>query len=309
MDHFHYRNRVLHCEDVPVRALAENYGTPLYVYSKATLLHHLQPAPDRPSPPVEPLICYSIKTNGNLHICRLMVEHGAGFDVTSGGELYRALKAGGTRRQDRLRRRRQDRRRVALRPRKRRLPLQRRERGGTARPGRRGQVAGQGRRGGPARQPRPAAQDARQDRHQRQGRQVRPGHRHRPGSGPAASSAIRTCKIVGLHMHLGSPILSAQPYREGVDKGLVLIEQLRAQGHPIDVPEHGRRLRHPLPQAGGPAGRRPSPRSSCRRCSRRSASWSWSRAASSSATPASWSAGSSTPRNRAASTSSSRTPP
>src|SRR2546427_689483 len=46
--------------------------------------------------PVQPLICYSLKTNPNLSLCRLMREAGAGFDVTSGGELYRALKAGGT---------------------------------------------------------------------------------------------------------------------------------------------------------------------------------------------------------------------
>src|SRR5947209_6547956 len=94
MDHFHYRNRVLHCEDVPVAALAEAYGTPLWVYSKATLLHHLGQL-QRAFADVQPLICYSIKTNPNLSICRLMREAGAGFDVTSGGELFRALKAGG----------------------------------------------------------------------------------------------------------------------------------------------------------------------------------------------------------------------
>src|SRR5437773_11093485 len=95
MDHFHYRNRVLHCEDVPVAALAEAYGTPLYVYSKATLLHHLHQL-QRAFAAVQPLICYSLKTNPNLSICRLMRESGTGFDVTSGGELYRALAAGGT---------------------------------------------------------------------------------------------------------------------------------------------------------------------------------------------------------------------
>src|SRR5947207_2584135 len=94
MDHFTYKNRMLHCEEVPVRRLAEKYGTPLYVYSKATLLHHLRQL-QQAFAPVHPLICYSVKTNGNLGICRLMHEHGAGFDVTSGGELYRALKAGG----------------------------------------------------------------------------------------------------------------------------------------------------------------------------------------------------------------------
>src|SRR3954469_9725297 len=94
MDHFRYRDHALFCEDVPVRALAETYGTPLYVYSKATLLHHLREV-QTAFAVVDPLVCFSIKTNGNLGLCRLMAEHGAGFDVTSGGELYRALKAGG----------------------------------------------------------------------------------------------------------------------------------------------------------------------------------------------------------------------
>src|SRR4051812_24145860 len=95
MDHFHYRDRHLYCEQVAVQVLAETYGTPLYVYSKATLLHHLGQLQTAFSA-VQPLICYSIKTNGNLHICKLMAEHGSGFDVTSGGELFRALAAGAT---------------------------------------------------------------------------------------------------------------------------------------------------------------------------------------------------------------------
>src|SRR5262245_55238396 len=95
MDHFTYKSRVLHCDDVPVPALDEKYGTPLYVYSRKTLEHHLKQI-QAAFKPVEPLVCYSIKTNGNLHIARLMVEGGAGCDVTSGGELFRALKAGCT---------------------------------------------------------------------------------------------------------------------------------------------------------------------------------------------------------------------
>src|ERR1700730_11084559 len=94
MDHFSYKDRIMHCEGVPIRALAETYGTPLFVYSKATLLHHLSQL-QKAFAAVEPLLCYSIKTNPNLHIARLMGEHGAGFDVTSGGDLYRAVKAGG----------------------------------------------------------------------------------------------------------------------------------------------------------------------------------------------------------------------
>src|SRR5262245_52070802 len=93
MDHFSYRDRTLFCEDVPVRELAELYGTPLYVYSQATLLHHLKQI-QTAFASAKPIICYSVKANGNLSICRLMGQNGAGFDVTSGGEFQRAQQAG-----------------------------------------------------------------------------------------------------------------------------------------------------------------------------------------------------------------------
>lgn len=95
MDHFQYKNRSLYCEEVPVAELAAEYGTPLFVYSEATLLHHLNQL-QTAFAAADPIICYSVKTNGNLSILKLMAEHGSGFDVTSGGELYRALKAGST---------------------------------------------------------------------------------------------------------------------------------------------------------------------------------------------------------------------
>jgi hypothetical protein len=94
MDHFSYRQRVLHCEDAAIPSLVEKFGTPLYVYSRATLLHHLKQI-QTAFAELNPLICYSVKTNGNINLGRLMAEHGSGFDVTSGGELFRALKAGG----------------------------------------------------------------------------------------------------------------------------------------------------------------------------------------------------------------------
>src|SRR5947209_6058100 len=86
MDYFHYVNRVLHCEETPMPALAEKYGTPLYVYSQRTLLHHLAQL-KQAFAAIDALVCYSIKTNPNINLCRLMGEHGSGFDVTSGGEL------------------------------------------------------------------------------------------------------------------------------------------------------------------------------------------------------------------------------
>ncbi|HZU39105.1 MAG TPA: diaminopimelate decarboxylase, partial [Gemmataceae bacterium] len=94
MDHFSYRNHALYCEEVPVRTLAETYGTPLWVYSTATLSHHVRQL-QQAFADVDTLICYSLKTNPNIHLCRLMADLGTGFDVTSGGELYRALQAGG----------------------------------------------------------------------------------------------------------------------------------------------------------------------------------------------------------------------
>ena len=94
MDHFVYRDRTLFCEDVPVPELAALYGTPVFVYSSATLVHHLTQI-QTAFAEAKPIIAFSVKTNGNLSIGKLMAEHGSGFDVTSGGELYRALRAGG----------------------------------------------------------------------------------------------------------------------------------------------------------------------------------------------------------------------
>lgn len=94
MDFFTYRNGELFCEDVPAARVAAEYGTPLYVYSTATLLRHYRQVVEAFAE-ISPTICYSIKSCGNLHICRLLAQRGCGFDVTSGGELYRALAAGG----------------------------------------------------------------------------------------------------------------------------------------------------------------------------------------------------------------------
>ena len=93
MDHFAYRNGELYCEDVPVSAIAAEAGTPLYIYSNATLAHHFQSFA-RAFAPLNPLVCFAVKSLLNIHVLRRMVALGAGFDVTSGGELMRCLKAG-----------------------------------------------------------------------------------------------------------------------------------------------------------------------------------------------------------------------
>jgi diaminopimelate decarboxylase len=233
MDHFNYHNRLLYCEQVAVRTLAETYGTPLYVYSKATLLHHLRQI-QTAFAAVRPLICYSIKTNGNLHICKLMGENGSGFDVTSGGELFRALAAGS--KGDRI------------------------------------VFAGVGKTDAEFRfalekdvflfnVESEAELHALATAAEAIGKPASAALRVNPDLPPkthiktdtsvkgvkfgldidtildVARGVVgnRNLKVIGLHMHLGSPILSTQPYREGVAKGVWLIEKLRDQGHPISV--------------------------------------------------------------------------
>lgn len=233
MDHFSYRNRILHCDETPVPALVEKYGTPLYVYSKKTLLHHLNQLKSAFAA-VQPLICYSIKTNGNLHIARLMVENGAGCDVTSGGELYRALKAGCA--------------------------------GGKI------VFAGAGKTDAEIRMAlennvflfnveSEGELDAIAKIAHAMGRVANVALRVNPDLPPKTHAKTDTSvkgvkfgldidtvlefaqkvvknphvKVVGLHMHLGSPILTVEPYRQGIEKGLKLIEQLRGQGHQIGI--------------------------------------------------------------------------
>jgi diaminopimelate decarboxylase len=94
MDFFNYKNGELYCEDVPAEKIAREVGTPAYVYSKATLLHHYRQIAEA-FKPVNATICYSIKSCGNINLCKVLADQGCGFDVTSGGELFRALQAGG----------------------------------------------------------------------------------------------------------------------------------------------------------------------------------------------------------------------
>ena len=109
MERFHYRDGQLYCEEIPVAELADQFGTPLYVYSQKAILETLE-ALRNAFAEVDPLVCYSVKANSNLGILKVMAEHGSGFDVVSGGRLYRVQLAGGRAEQDGVRRRRQDRR-------------------------------------------------------------------------------------------------------------------------------------------------------------------------------------------------------
>jgi len=94
MHHFEERDGELYCEDVPVRQVAERLGTPFYLYSHATLTRHYRVF-DEAFAGIDHLICFAMKANSNLALLRLFANLGAGFDVVSGGELYRVLRAGG----------------------------------------------------------------------------------------------------------------------------------------------------------------------------------------------------------------------
>lgn len=233
MDHFAYRHRSLYCEDIPVAELAREYGTPLYIYSQATLLHHLNQI-QTAFAEAKPIICYSIKANGNLSIARLMGQHGAGFDVTSGGEFYRALKAGpdtakivfaGVGKTDAEIR-------YALENRVYLFDVESEQElhaiGRVAES--MGVVANVALRVNPDLPPKTHVKTDTSVKGVKFGLDIETvldvargvvGH--------------KSLCVAGLHMHLGSPILSTEPYRLGCEKAVRLIAELRQQGHAVSV--------------------------------------------------------------------------
>jgi diaminopimelate decarboxylase len=231
MDHFSYRDRTLHCEDVPVSELAEQYGTPLYVYSEATLVHHLKQI-QTAFAVANPIICYSVKANGNLSICRLMGQHGAGYDVTSGGEFFRALKAGppGSKIVFASVGKTDAEIRYALEHGVLLFDVESEQELLTI-----GEIAKlTGRTASVALRVNP---DLPPKTHVKTDTSVK-GVKF----GLDIETVVDVAKgvvghpglaVVGLHMHLGSPILKADPYRQGAEKAVKLVNAFRAQGHDI----------------------------------------------------------------------------
>ena len=93
MDFFHYENGELYCEEDRVVDIAEEIGTPFYLYSHGTVVDHYRKL-DSALESIDHLICFSLKSNSSLAVCRALANEGSGADVVSGGEIYRALKAG-----------------------------------------------------------------------------------------------------------------------------------------------------------------------------------------------------------------------
>jgi diaminopimelate decarboxylase len=231
MEPFHYRDGQLYCEDVPAAELAARFGTPLYVYSQASILGTLK-ALQTAYAEVDPLVCYSVKANSNLSILKVMAEAGSGFDVVSGGELYRVLKVGG------------DPRRTVF-----------------AGVGKTDEEIAAGLRAGvlmfnveseaeldaiarvaaAVGKVAPIALRVNPDVDPKTHRYISTGKKEskfgmdieRALRVAQAAVAIPSVRMIGMHMHIGSQITSTEPYAGAVAKGVELIGRLREMGHPI----------------------------------------------------------------------------
>jgi diaminopimelate decarboxylase len=95
MHYFEYRGNELYCEDIALEKIASEVGTPTYIYSERTLSRHVRVF-DEAFQSVPHLICYAVKANSNINLLRRFSEWGTGFDIVSGGELFRVLRAGGS---------------------------------------------------------------------------------------------------------------------------------------------------------------------------------------------------------------------
>ena len=93
MHHFHYKGNELHAEDVAIREIVAKVGSPVYIYSRATLERHFK-VMDEAFTELPHTICFSVKANSNLAVLKTFINLGGGVDIVSGGELFRALKAG-----------------------------------------------------------------------------------------------------------------------------------------------------------------------------------------------------------------------
>ena len=233
MDHFEYRNGELFCENVPVSRIAEDVGTPTYIYSAATLSEHYQRIASAFAE-LNPMVCFSIKSCQNIHIVRHLARQGAGMDVVSGGELYRALKAGA------------DPTKIVF--------------AGVGKTDREINEAMDARIGWFNVESEAELANLIAIATQR-GQQVRAALRINPDVDPQTHRHTTTgkrgtkfgvdidqaqrvfetfrrnqqVKLCGLHFHLGSPINTVEPYAKAIDKALYLIRALRDDGFTIEA--------------------------------------------------------------------------
>lgn len=242
MDHFEYREGHLYCEDLRVGDLVERAGSPLYIYSRKTLTYHYD-AIARAFAALDPVICYSIKSCGNVNLCRTLVERGAGMDVVSGGELHRALLAGADPKKI-----------VYAGVGKTDAEIEQaitcgggegigwfnieseEEFENIARiAGRLGKTAHGALRVNPdIYDPKTHVKTTTGKKETKFGVDIDRARRFFERYG-----RNEHCKLDAIHLHIGSPIYSAEPYVQAIRKALTLIDELRSAGHVIDTIDIG----------------------------------------------------------------------
>jgi diaminopimelate decarboxylase len=253
MSPFQYRNQELHCEDVPVSRLAAEFGTPLWIYSKAYLLSRLREV-QQAFAAAEPVLCYSVKANSNLTILKTMAEAGSSFDVVSGGELYRVKAAGadtskvvfaGVGKTD-------DEIRFALES---QILMFDVESEGeldaiSAVAGQMGVVAPVALRLNPDIDAKTHAKTTTGKKGNKFGMDIERFQ-------ALAAKVLRDehLKLTGIHMHLGSPILTTDPYAAAAQKAVEVIRELRAAGHDVKWINLGGGFGISYRQAEGPPAR------------------------------------------------------
>jgi len=232
MDFFNYKHGELYCEDVPVNVIAREVGTPAYVYSKATLLRHYRQIA-KAFARVKPTICYSIKSCGNLHICRLLAAEGCSFDVTSGGELFRALKAGGQAKKiiyagvgktDREIGEALDVGIAAFN-----IESEAEIENIDRVAGLMGKKAVGALRINPDVDPKTHAKTATGKKETKFGVDIERAQRVF-----AQYRSLKNLRLGGVHLHIGSPVYEVRPYVDAVTKATALIDRLMAQGHKVE---------------------------------------------------------------------------
>ena len=231
MDHFHYVDNALYCEDIPVAELAAKYGTPLYIYSESAVVGTLK-ALQTEFAALDPLVCYSVKANSNLGLLKVMAAHGSGFDVVSGGELYRVGLSGGSMDKTVFAG-------VGKTDEEIRAGIEagvlmfnvesEAELDAIARVAKdMGKVA-------------PIALRVNPDVDPKTHRYISTGKKESK-FGMNIERSLRLAELVtkipvvsmiGMHMHIGSQITTVEPYAGAVAKGIEIIARLRAMGHPI----------------------------------------------------------------------------
>ncbi len=231
MNHFQYKNNQLCCEEVPVANLAAEFGTPLWVYSKRTLLDRYNEIRDAFAA-VDPVICYSVKANSNLSILKTMQEAGSSFDVVSGGELYRVQQAGadttrvvfaGVGKTD-------DEIRFALEANILMFDVE-----SEAELDAISRVAASLKKAAPVALRLNPDIDAKTHAKTTTGKKGNKFGMDIERAGQLADKVLRdpNLKLCGIHMHLGSPILTTDPYAAATRKAIEVVRDFRKRGHDI----------------------------------------------------------------------------